>query len=154
MDQPGRTLSPLARWVWRLQQVGLFGALTVVGAFVAGAVDGAAPWAWLGPLVALVLAVLLIPPLRWRRWRWDVRDEGIDIQHGTFTIRRTLIPWVRVQHVDTRRGLLEQAFNLATVVVHTAAAGHTIPMLSFAEAAALRDRIAGLARTEDDDHDE
>jgi membrane protein YdbS with pleckstrin-like domain len=151
MDAPTRTLSPLARWVWRLQQVALFGALTAVGAVVAASVDEAGPWSWLAPLVALLLAVALVPPLRWSRWRWDVRDDGIDIQHGTFTIRRTLIPWVRVQHVDTRRGLLEQGFGLATVVVHTAAAGHTIPMLRVDEADGLRDRIAGLARTDEDE---
>src|SRR4051812_21251594 len=96
-DQPSRTLSPLARWVWRLQQAAIFGTLTVVGAIVAGWVSDASPWAWLVPAVALVLAVLVVPPLRWRRWRWDVRDDGIDIRHGTFTIRQTLIPWVRVQ---------------------------------------------------------
>src|SRR5262249_11518225 len=121
------------------------------GAIIASSVSGAAPWAWLVPLLLLVVAVVLVPWLRWRRWRWDVRDEGIDIRHGTFTIRRTLIPWVRVQHVDTRSGVLEQIFDLPTVVVHTAAAGHTIPMLADAEAAALRDRIAGLARADDDD---
>ena len=89
-----------------------------------------------------------VPRLRWSRWRWDVRDEGIDIQHGTLTIRRTLVPWVRVQHVDTRRGLFEQSFGLSTVVVHTAAGSHTIPLLPAPEAETLRERIAGLARTE------
>ena len=41
--------------------------------------------------------------------------------------------------------MLEQAFGLATVIVHTAAGGHTIPMLE-ADADELRERIAGLAR--------
>ena len=68
--------------------------------------------------------------LRWRRWRWDVRPDAIDIQHGTLTIRRTLVPMMRVQHVDTTRGILEQAFSLATVVVHTAAGSHRIPLLT------------------------
>ena len=77
-----------------------------------------------------------------------MRDEGIDIRHGALTVRRTLVPWVRVQHVDTRRGLFEQAFGLSTVVVHTAAGGHTIPLLPQAEAEGLRERIAGLARAE------
>ena len=58
---------------------------------------------------------------------------------------------MRVQHVDTRRGLLEQAFGLATVVVHTAAGAHTIPLLPQAEAEELRERIAGLARTDADE---
>ena len=58
---------------------------------------------------------------------------------------------MRVQHVDTRRGVFEQAFGLSTVVVHTAAGSHTIPLLRQAEAEELRERIAGLARAEDTD---
>jgi membrane protein YdbS with pleckstrin-like domain len=131
-----------------LEQVAMWGALSVIGAIVAVGVDDVGPLAWVLPLVGLVAGTALIPPLRWARWRWDVRDEGIDIRHGAVTVRRTLVPWVRVQHVDTRRGLFEQAFGLSTVVVHTAAGGHTIPLLPQAEAEGLRERIAGLARAE------
>src|SRR4051812_45629813 len=149
-DDPARRLSPQARWVWRLQQVGVWGALTIAGAVVASRLDAAAPWAWLVPLLGLLIGTATVPALRWSRWRWDVRDEGIDIRHGTLTVRRTLIPWVRVQHVDTRRGIAEQALGLATVIVHTAAGGHTIPLLEAREASLLRDRIAGRARVDDD----
>jgi membrane protein YdbS with pleckstrin-like domain len=146
MQEPSRRLSPRARWVWRLQQVGTWGVLVIASVFVADLLEfGLLPFA---VLAALVVAVLVVPALRWRRWRWDVQDEGIDIRQGTLTIRRTLVPWVRVQHVDTRRGLLEQALGLATVVVHTAAGGHTIPLLDFKDAELLRDRIAELARTD------
>ena len=51
--------------------------------------------------------------------------------------------------MDTRRGIFEQIFSLSTVVVHTAAGSHTIPLLPAQQADELRTRIAGLARTED-----
>ena len=86
--------------------------------------------------------------LRWRRWRWEVREEEIDIDQGILLVRRTLIPMPRVQHVETTRNVLEQALRLATVKVHTAAGGHTIPLLDERDAARVRDRIAVLARTE------
>jgi membrane protein YdbS with pleckstrin-like domain len=151
MDAPQRPLSPVARTIWRLQQIGIWGALTVGGLILAGQLDALGPLPWIVPLVGLVAATALIPRWRWSRWRWDVRDEGIDIQHGTLTVRRTLVPWVRVQHVDTRRGVFEQSFGLSTIVVHTAAGGHTIPLLPASEAESLRERIAGLARTDDDE---
>lgn len=103
---------------------------------------GAAFW---GALILVAVAAVVIPELRYRRWRWDLKPNVIDIQHGTFTVRRTLVPLERVQHVDTRRGVLEQLFDLATVVVHTAAGSHTIPYLSDHDAIQLRDRIASLA---------
>jgi uncharacterized protein len=149
-DEPSRRLAPQARWVWAAQQAIVWGALTVAGVIVAMSVDAAGPWTWLVPVLGLLVCVAAVPALRWSRWRWDVRDEGIDIRHGTLTVRRTLIPWVRVQHVDTRRGIAEQALGLATVIVHTAAGGHTIPLLDAREASLLRDRIAGRARVDDD----
>ena len=90
------------------------------------------------------------PELRWRRWRWEVREQEIDIRRGTVAVTRTLVPMLRVQHVDTKRDLLQQALGLATVVFHTAAGANEIPALTVAEAAQVRDRIAELARTADE----
>jgi len=145
-----RTLSPIARRVWRLAGVGFWLALLVAGVVIAVFADGAGPWTWLGPLLAGAAWVAVIPELRWRRWRWDLTNEGIDIQHGAFTVNRTLIPWVRVQHVETRRNVFEQAFGLATVIVHNAAGSHTIPLLALADAEELRERIAARAQTDED----
>jgi uncharacterized protein len=149
--EPTRTLAREARWVWRGEQLLGWGIAVVVGLIVAAQLDGAIGLALrLVPIVGLLACVILVPGLRWRRWRWDVRPDAIDIQRGTFTIRRTLVPMLRVQHVDTTRGIVEQALDLATVVVHTAAGSHSIPLLSVADAAEVRDRIADLARTADE----
>jgi membrane protein YdbS with pleckstrin-like domain len=148
MSAPARHLSPVARRVWTLTQALFWGVLTIAGLVVTLTVGG--PWVAI-PLVLGIVSVIAVPRLRWARWRWDINDEGIDIQHGTLTLRRTLVPWVRVQHVDTRRDIFEQIFTLSTVVVHTAAGSHTIPLLPAQEADELRTRIAGLARTEEDE---
>ena len=126
-------------------------AVLIAGIVVAVLVDGAAPWSWAVPLGAGAGFVLVVPELRWRRWRWDLTDEGIDIQHGAISVNRTLIPWVRVQHVETQRGIFEQAFGLSTVIVHNAAGSHTIPLLAQADAEELRERIAARAKTDDDE---
>jgi len=90
-----------------------------------------------------------VPELRWRRWRWEVREHEIDLQRGIIVVRRTLIPMARVQHVETERGLIGQALGLATVEIHTAAGSHEIPLLTDFDAGMLRSRIAELARTDD-----
>ena len=150
--EPGRRLASGARWVWRVQQLLFWGAVLIAGVFVSGQLDGAlALLVRLLPVAGLAAGVLLVPELQWRRWRWDVRPDAIDIRHGTLTVRRTLVPMSRVQHVDTTRGILEQSFDLATVVVHTAAGSHEIPLLTLHDAGELRERIADLARTADDD---
>jgi membrane protein YdbS with pleckstrin-like domain len=146
--EPSRTLAREARWVWRGEQVLGWGVAVVVGMSVAAQLDGAlAVLLRVVPVLCLVVAVVLVPSLRWRNWRWEVRPDAIDIRHGTFTTHRTLVPMLRVQHVDTRRNPVEQSLDLATVVVHTAAGSHTIPLLRVTDAAEVRDRIAELART-------
>jgi uncharacterized protein len=148
---PTRTLSREAIWLWRGEQLLFWGVAVVVGLVFGAQLDGAIGLALrLVPIAGLLAGVTVVPNLRWRRWRWDVRPEAIDIQHGTFTLRRTLVPMLRVQHVDTTRGVAEQSLDLATVVVHTAAGSHRIPLLRVADAAEVRDRIADLARTADE----
>ncbi|MDQ3040254.1 MAG: PH domain-containing protein, partial [Pseudomonadota bacterium] len=59
--------------------------------------------------------------------------------------RETRVPASRVQHVDLRHGPLERRFNLATLVLHTAAAqlnGITVRGLDQADAQHLRDALA------------
>jgi uncharacterized protein len=149
--EPSRTLAPAARVLWRLEGV----ATALVAAIAATVVQAAAggTWAligWAAAAAVAVTAILLVPELRWRRWRWEVREQEIDIRRGTIAVTRTLVPMLRVQHVDTKRDLLQQALGLATVVFHTAAGSNEIPALTVAEAGHVRDRIAALARTADE----
>ncbi len=95
---------------------------------------------WLGP----------VPEIRYRRWRWEVTEVEVRLQHGLFIIERTVIPMVRIQHVDTSQGPIMRAFGLSEVKVSTAAGSHSIPALADEDAAMLRDRIAVLARVTDD----
>jgi membrane protein YdbS with pleckstrin-like domain len=146
--EPSRRLASTARWLWRAQGLGVTVAALIAAGVLSEQVGGAV-WMLL-PLVVAIVGIGLVPELRWARWRYEVRDEEIDLRHGTVRITRTLVPMLRVQHVDTTQGPLDQALGLATVVVHTAAGATTIPALDEAHAGRLRDRIAALARTADE----
>jgi uncharacterized protein len=149
--EPARTLAPAARVLWRIEGL-ITTVVAVIGASVLQGTAGGR-WALLGWAAALlvgVVAIGLVPELRWRRWRWEVREHEIDIRRGTVAVTRTLVPMLRVQHVDTKRDLLQQALGLATVVFHTAAGSNEIPALTVAEAGQVRDRIAALAQTADE----
>jgi membrane protein YdbS with pleckstrin-like domain len=152
IPEPAQRLAPQARWAWRLSWAGTC-LLTLV---VLGTGGGALPDPWqsigmaaLG--VALVVGTPLVPELRWRRWRWEVREHEIDLQRGILVVRRTLIPMARVQHVETERGVIGQWLGLSTVEIHTAAGSHEIPLLRDGDAGAIRSRIAELARTDADE---
>ena len=149
--EPSQTLAPAARTLWRLE--GGVGTLVALVPAILVQVLAGGMWAllaWVALALFALFAIVLVPELRWRRWRWEVREHEIDLRHGTWEVIRTLVPMARVQHVTTRRDPFQQALDLATVVVHTAAGANEIPALTVAEAARVRDRIAELARTPDE----
>jgi uncharacterized protein len=125
----------------------------MVGGGALSGADAPAVLTWLAWVLAVGVVVIggvAAPLLRWRTWRYEVRDEEIDLLRGAVVVRRTLIPMTRVQHVDTQRTPLSDLFELRSVTVHTAAGSHSIPALRPGDAAAIRDRIAVLARQPDE----
>ncbi|WP_020616293.1 PH domain-containing protein [Paenibacillus daejeonensis] len=112
---------------------------------------------WVAVVVTLlavaqsVLEILIWPRLKYRQWRYEILDEEIQLQYGILFRHRTLIPMVRVQHVDTKQGPILRKFGLATVTFSTAAGSHEIPALSEGSAEQVRRQIANLARLSDEE---
>jgi uncharacterized protein len=102
-------------------------------------------------IIFTILHIFILPSLRWKRWRYEVREEELELQEGIFVTTRTLVPMVRVQHVDTVQGPILRKYRLASVIVHTAATTHAIPALDEAEAEELRRYLSKLARVVDED---
>lgn len=143
------------RFVWSLGAVRrgvVLGVLAAIAGFFL--LDGAR---WPGPATFFVVGVLGVfhALARYRRWGYELRDDDIFIQRGVFTRVRTVVPFVRVQHVDTRRSPFERAFDLSRVVVYTAGsrqADVAIPGLTPEAATALQERLRDLAvESENDD---
>ncbi|HEX2071312.1 MAG TPA: PH domain-containing protein [Thermoleophilaceae bacterium] len=154
--EPTQRLPGQARLLFAGRSLG-WAVPLVVGSLIVDSVlaeSGAPDWIGLVlVLAAIALALLglaLEPQRRWRNWRYELRDEEIDLRRGVLVITRTLIPTIRVQHVDTQRTWLSDQLGLRSVRIHTAGGSHTIPALRPDEAAAIRDRIAKLAQRPDD----
>ncbi len=155
-DEPGERLDPRARSLWRV--TGALQALPILagGTFGSYALYNNEVPAYLAVLPILVtialaaLLVVLLPPLLWRRWRYEIRLLEVDLQRGLLRVTRTLVPMARVQHVDTRQGPLQRRFGLSTVIFYTAAGPNEIPQLASGTAAEVRDRIAELTREADE----
>ena len=82
--------------------------------------------------------------LRYRAWRFELQDDALYLERGVITEIRTVLPYVRVQHVDTQRNPVERALGLSRVVVYTAGsrgADVAIPGLTADRATALREDL-------------
>lgn len=156
-DEPSERLDPRAKVVWRISA-----ALNMIPLLVAGIFGSFALLRWadvsvllavlpaLAVLALAVFSVFVAPGVRWRRWRYEIRPDEVDLQRGVWWVSRTLVPLARIQHVDTRQGPLQRRYGLSTVVFHTAAGPNQIPELSTPIAAEARDRIAALTREQDE----
>ena len=130
----------------------LLGALLLVAAAfgLAAAVGALMPWL---PLVAAaggLAYVLVVPRANYRRWRWALGEEELDLLYGVWTITRTIVPITRVQHVSVERTGWTDVFGLVRLHVHTAAGKTTIPGLRPERAATVRDEVLARLRTPDD----
>ena len=156
-EQPANRISEKGLRVWRLYGImqTIIALLLAIGVGVLAYIfEG--PW-WIYAIATGVvimyayLFIYLFPKVRWMRWRYEVRESEIELQHGLFIVKRTLIPMVRVQHVDTSQGPILRKYELAGITISTAATNHTIPALNTDEADELRARISVLARVAEDD---
>jgi len=155
--EPTQQISRKGLTVWRLYGVLQTVLLLVIAAFVS---YGTFYFNWPSFIYFIAIAVVILsafllvylfPTIRWERWRYEVRENEIEVQHGLFVVKRTLIPMVRVQHVDTTQGPILKRYSLGNISISTAATVHTIPALVMDEADGLRARISELARVAEDD---
>lgn len=149
-------LHPRIRLVWA---AGAFVSGLFLGAIVAAICYLPLGWSLTDTLAVaggLSLAVFTVgnayAVLRFRAWRFELQDDALYLERGVLTEVRTVLPYVRVQHVDTQRNPMERVLGLARVVVYTAGsrgADVTVPGLTAERATELREDL----RTRANEHE-
>jgi uncharacterized protein len=145
------SLDPRAIQLWRISDLIGFGILSIpvmvaalVGAriWLGNALLGFIPWGLL--LVMGGVWVVWYPPRAYRAWGYRIDEHVLETRSGVWWRVIKLLPLSRLQHVDLRRGPLERAHGLASLLLHTAGTQEAtliIPGLDDAEAVRLRDRL-------------
>jgi uncharacterized protein len=102
------------------------------------------------PILALVVATTA-PDRIYRRLHYRLTERLLQVVRGWVFHVDTVVPLVRVQHIDVTRGPIEKMFGVATLVVHTAGTHNsivTLPGLAPERAAQIRDIIREHVRTD------
>ena len=92
---------------------------------------------WAGPaqaVAALLIVVTLVyglvePEVVYRRYRYRIDDEKVDLRRGVVFITHSMVPIERIHQVDVSRGPINRAFGLADVQITTAGGTVTIEHL-------------------------
>jgi len=110
----------------------------------------------LGALALFLALATLRAVLLYRSWRYEVRSDSLYLTRGVLTRVQTVAPYVRVQHIDTRRSPVERLLGLSSLVVYTAGsrgADVTVPGLTDDRAAELQSRLKRLAIATEEEED-
>ena len=134
--------------------VGFAIPFAVASAFLSRLADFSTPWL-VAPAVGLLGAAFggWLAVKRHRRTLWKLDEQGFALQRGRWWQTESRVPISRVQHLDLKRGPLERAFRLATLVIHTAGtrmAAVSVSGLDGEDAERLRDRLARQLDHDDD----
>lgn len=133
----------------------IFWSVVLVASLIAGSsLSEEIPLLGLLPVVIGLLgltAVVILPAKTYRRLRYRLTDRLLQVMRGWMFHTDTVVPLVRVQHLDVVRGPIDKMFGIATLVVHTAGTHNsivTVPGLAPDRAAEMRDIIREQVRTD------
>ena len=104
-------------------------------------------------LVALVAlgGVVIAPNRVYRRLGYAIDDRLLRVVHGWLFHTDTIVPFVRIQHIDVTRSPIDKLFGTASLVVHTAGTHNSIvvlPGLAPTRAADMRETMRGAIRAD------
>jgi membrane protein YdbS with pleckstrin-like domain len=77
-------------------------------------------WAVVGLVVVNAVASLWWTSIDFRRWRWRLTDDLLEVRRGVVVRKTSLVPRSRIQNVTTTVGPLQSRFGVVTMTVHTA----------------------------------
>ena len=112
------------------------------------------PVAGLLPVVVGLIGfsgITVAPNRVYRRLGYAIDGRLLRTVRGWLFHIDTVVPFVRVQHIDVIRGPVDKLFGTASLVVHTAGTHNsivTLPGLSPDRAAKIRETIRGEIRTD------
>lgn len=118
-------------------------AAVVLYAAIAFTDAGKEPW----PTVLLALFVILVvyevvaPVVFYKRYRYRIDDDKVDIRRGIITITHEMVPIERIHQVDVSHGPINRAFGLADITVTTAGGTVTLQYLDSDEAEGIAAKL-------------
>lgn len=101
--------------------------------------------------IVAIVTIVIFPGRRAVRWGYRIGDGQLRVARGWLFRTDTIVPFVRVQHIDVGQGPIERWFGLSHLIVHTSGTHNstvTLPGLPADLAAAMRETIRRHIQTD------
>ena len=104
-----------------------------------------------GAWLIAIIVIVTFPSRRVSRWGFKMGADQLRVARGWLFRTDTIVPFVRVQHIDVGQGPIERWFGLSHLIVHTSGTHNstvTLPGLHADLAAAMRETIRRHIQTD------
>jgi membrane protein YdbS with pleckstrin-like domain len=81
--------------------------------------------------------LFIVPPIRFRRYKFLIAGDRIEIVEGILFVTRTIVPIDRIHQIDIKRGPLDNAAGVAKVIATTAGSAAVFRFLEPEKAEAI-----------------
>jgi uncharacterized protein len=160
IDEPTEKISTNAVKVWRISNtLGHLLALIIIAILVV--CSNMFRWfEWINIVLYIIvgLAILsalfsiVIEPIYLQRtWRYQIDQQFVQLKHGKWQVKHTLIPMEKVEYVRSEQGPIMRMFNLYKIEIGTTTSNHVIPGIPSELAKLLKAQIATYAKIQDSD---
>ncbi|HEY0630247.1 MAG TPA: PH domain-containing protein [Sphingomicrobium sp.] len=147
-------VEPSYRNALRARAAAFWVPLFIVALVVNATVLMSTPFSGILPMVIGLIGlsgITVAPDRVYKRLGYALDERLLRTVRGWLFHTDTVVPFVRVQHIDVTRGPFDKMFGTATLVVHTAGTHNSVvmlPGLSPERAAEIRDAIRSEIRTD------
>ena len=145
MDETYHTLNPKAKvsmYIGNMLKGLLLSVFTVSVLLILGdQMPFVAKMAATAALVICWVYLILAPEVYYRRYRYFITEDKIDIRCGIIILKHTVVPSERIHQVEVVRGPINNLFKLADITVTTAGGVATIEYLDVDTADEIADKL-------------
>lgn len=98
----------------------LFGILIIANKFIKKNWISNVFWYAILALVILFILQSIVAFLGFKKRGYALRTEDIIYAKGLLNYKKTTVPFIRIQHIETKQSFIAKLFNLASLHVYTA----------------------------------
>lgn len=89
----------------------------------------------------MLISLYLFPIIEYRQWGYIISDDRVEIRHGIFFIKNTVVPIVRIQHIEISQGPINRKLGISVVNIHTASGRFGIEGISNEDASSITEGL-------------
>ena len=89
----------------------------------------------------LLVTLFLYPAIKYRQWGYIISDDRVEIKHGIFFVKNTVIPIVRIQHITISQGPINRKLGISIINIHTASGQFSIEGISNEDATSMAESL-------------